>query len=197
VEIHSRPKWLDQLPPLGAAPVFERSQPCAVGVEGVLAPAPAEHAVLLAVHSWAHEPLRRLRDLVDVAAMLEGAHREDAAAAARRWGVERLWRATEATVDALFYDGPAPLPLRVWARNLELLRGRTVLESHLQRWFSDFSVLSPPAAARRLPGTLLQELRPARDETWREKASRSVLALRNALRRRFEHDEQVARDRVK
>lgn len=195
VEIHSRPKWVDHLPPLEANALFERTQPAAVGVEGFLAPPPAEHAVLLAVHSWAHEPLRRLRDMIDVAVMLADARREDAASAAQRWGVERLWRTTEAAVDALFDGGRRPLTLRIWAQNLDRVRGRTVLEEHLQRWLSDFSVLPPRAAVRRFPAIVLRELQPAPGESWRDKAGRSTLAVRNALRRRFEHDDQLARER--
>jgi hypothetical protein len=197
VEIHSRPKWVDRLRPIDSATLFERTQPAAVAVKGVLAPAPAEHAVLIAVHSWAHEPLRRLRDIIDVAALLTETRRDDAAKVATRWGVERLWRTTVAAVDALIYEEQPGLVLRFWARNLAQARGRTVLEEHLQRLFSDFSILAPRAAARRLPATILRELQPEPDESWRRKGRRTILALRNGFRRRFEHDEQLARDRVK
>ena len=60
IELHrepNRPVWL-------AAPdpdeLLELTRPSATGVAGLSAPVPAAHAVLLAAHGWAHEPLRRL-----------------------------------------------------------------------------------------------------------------------------------------
>ena len=37
------------------------------GPAGILVLPPEHHLLLLAAHSWAHEPLRRLRDIVDMA----------------------------------------------------------------------------------------------------------------------------------
>ena len=54
-----------------AAELLELTQPSATGVPGLLAPVPAAHAVLLAAHSWAHAPLRRLLDLIDVTVAVE------------------------------------------------------------------------------------------------------------------------------
>ena len=74
VEIHARPKWVDSL----AAPPVEELFAVAVPsttIDGVEAFPPEHHALLLAVHSWAHEPLRRLRDVIDIAAVAAGADR--------------------------------------------------------------------------------------------------------------------------
>ena len=191
VELHSRPKWVEGVaPPPATADLLAAAVPGPHGF-GVLPP--AHHALLLAVHSWAHEPLRRLRDLVDVAAVVEAAGGADVAALARDWRVERLWRATVAASDAILYSRRRPLTLRLWAQNLEAARERTVLENHLQRWFSDFWIMPAHRALARVPATLASELSPERGEGWGAKLSRSGRAIRNANRRRSEHDEELVR----
>ena len=191
LELHSRPKWLDGLQGPSAADVLERGLPSAVGVDGFLALPCAPHAVLVAVHSWAHEPLRRLRDLVDVAVLAEASEPEELSAAATEWGVERLWATTAAAVDFLFYGERKPLALHVWGQNVAAGRERTVLENHLQRWLSDLWALPPHRALARMPRTLREELWP-KGETWRRKLSRTALAVRNAFTRRSEHDREFA-----
>lgn len=192
VEVHSRPKWVEGLEPPPTSELLAAARP---DERGIAILPPAQHAVLLAVHSWAHEPLRRLRDVIDVAIVLEEAGHAEAAAVARAWGVEDLWRATTDVIEAVLHGGRRPWSLRLWAQNLERARERTVLENHLQRWLSDFWILPADRAVRRLPATLRSELGPEGDEGWRSKVARSIRALRNASRRRSEHDEQVARRR--
>ncbi|HUK95972.1 MAG TPA: nucleotidyltransferase family protein [Gaiellaceae bacterium] len=191
VELHSRPKWLDPLVPPSSSSVFSGAGRALVAVDGFSAPSPARHAVLLAVHSWAHEPLRILRDLVDVAALSAEASEDEAADVAREWGVERLWATTVSTRDCLFAGDRRPLALRVWAQNLERVRERTVLENHVQRWLSDLWALPVGLALRRMPTTLAGELSTARGEGWAHKLSRSRLAVRNATRRRSEHEREA------
>jgi hypothetical protein len=191
VEIHSRPKWVAPLSPPPPEALFDGAEVSSTGVQGLLAPTPARHAVLLAVHSWAHEPLRPIRDVIDVAAVAAAADPDEIETIARAWGVERIWRTTMAATDALLGEGPTPLALRMWAQNLSRVRERTVLENHLQRWLSDFWALPPGAAARRLPQTLLDELGRGSNERWRDKVSRTALALRNASRRRSQHDREL------
>jgi Uncharacterised nucleotidyltransferase len=188
VEIHSRPKWLDGASPPATELLFESAVPSATGVAGVLALPPAQEALLLAVHSWAHEPLRRLRDLIDVAAAARLADRAEIAELARAWGVRKLWATTIAAVDNLFADGRKPWALRLWAQNLARVRERTVLQAHLERWLSDFWAMSALAAATGLPRTLLDEIRPEGHESWGDKVRRTALAVRNAPRRRSHHD---------
>lgn len=165
--------------------------PSATGVGGVLAPAAAHHALLLAAHSWAHEPLRRLRDLVEVAAVASEADPGEIRSVARTWGVERLWETTERATDAVLLGRSRPWPLRTWARDLPELRRRTVLEGHLERWLSDFAVLPLHAALKRVPRTLWAEIAPENDEGWRRKLARVRLALKNAFLARSEHDRQL------
>jgi hypothetical protein len=195
VEVHSRPKWIEPLSAPPTAALFESAVPSSTGVEGMLTLAPERHALLLAVHSWAHEPLRRLRDIVDVAAMTSAADRDEIGRLARLWGVERLWKTTIAVVDAVLADRGTPWALRLWAQNLDRARERTVFENHLQRWLSDFWALPAGLALGRLPQTFLDEIRPEREEGWRAKLSRTALAVRNAARPRAAHDQQVGERR--
>jgi hypothetical protein len=188
VEIHSRPKWVDRMDPPATEMLLAAAMPRAADVPGVLALPPAYEAVLLAAHSWAHEPLRRLRDLIDVGVVAMEADRPEIAEVARAWGVRKLWATTISAVDALFAGQRTPWALKVWARNLARVRERTVLESHLQRCLSDFWLVSPLEAAARLPRTFLDEIRPGDHEGWRQKLTRTTLAFGNATRRRSHHD---------
>src|SRR5262249_58234564 len=126
-------KWLAGLKGPSAADVLGRGLRAAVGVDGFLALPCAPHAVLVAVHSWAHEPLRRLRDLIDVAVLAEACEPEELSATAGEWNVGRLWATTAAAVDFLFYGERKPLALRVWGQNGAASRERTVRESPRQR----------------------------------------------------------------
>jgi len=191
VELHSRPKWIEPLTPPSIPSLFEGARPASGGGEGLLAPSPARHAVLLAVHSWAHEPLRILRDIVDVAALAAEASAEEAEEVAREWGVDRLWSTTAGAGDCVLWGGQRPFALRVWAQNLERVRERTVLEEHTQRWLSDFSALPFRLALWRMRKTLVRELTPDRGEGWPRKLSRSTLAVRNAASRRSDHERKA------
>jgi hypothetical protein len=187
VELHDRPKWLDGLGAPSAKELFAVAVPAAYG-EGVLALPPAHHAVLLAVHSWAHAPLRRLLDLVDVAA----AETPDAAAVAADWGVSRLWRTTAAAADHLFGCGPRPFPLRLWARSLAECRERTVVENHLARWTSAFWARSTGDAFRLGVAAIVDDLRPEGAEGWSAKLARMRSALQAASTRLSEHEARAA-----
>lgn len=191
VEVHARPKWIDVVP----GPPVEELLGAAIRLpSGLYALPPAQHALILAAHSWAHEPLRRLRDLVDVVLLAEEAGRDETARVAREWGAERLWRATIGAADAVLFGARPTWPLRLWAQNLPRARERTVLENHLQRWLSDFSVAPPARAVARWPETVVRELAPEGDEGWGAKLSRSARALRNARLRRSAHDEELAQE---
>ncbi len=132
VEVHHDPKWLDGTAP-PTAELLETAVPSATGIPGLLTLEPARHAVVLAVHAWAHVPLSRLGRLIDVAAVSQGVDRSETAAIARAWDVERLWRVTQATIDSLLGQRSRPLAGRIWARHLWSIRERTVLERHLER----------------------------------------------------------------
>ena len=193
VEIHSCPKWLDGMAPPSTEMLFASAVPSGALVPGIVALPAVQEAVLLAVHSWAHEPLRRLRDLIDVAAVGQSQDFAEMTALARSWGVAKVWATTIATVDALFANRRTPWALRVWAQNLPRVRERTVLEGHLQRWMSDFWAMPPLAAAAGLPRTFLSEIQPEGDEGWCQKLTRTALAIGNAPRRRSHHDRTVER----
>jgi hypothetical protein len=195
VEVHSTPKWLA---PLTAPPIEELLAVATAGTaaEGVLRLPPQHHAHVLALHSWAHEPLRRLRDIVDIAATMQHADRSATDRLARSWGAERLWRTTSAVVEALFAEGPSPAALRIWGRNLSAVRERTVLENHLQRLLSDFWAMPTGSALARVPSTIADEVRPGGEEGWRAKLSRTSLAFQHAAHRRSAHDQDVDRRRA-
>ncbi|MEX0815870.1 MAG: nucleotidyltransferase family protein [Gaiellales bacterium] len=189
VEVHSAPKWLDELEPPPASELFSGAVPSATGVEGILALPPAQHAVVLAVHSWAHEPLARLGHLVDIAAILDGTDRNAAAEIAGAWGVRSLWDTTLDVADAVFLGrrGRAGV-LNVWARHLRAARERTVFEHHVERWMSGFWALPAGKAARQTAEELWWDIRPTPGESWRRKLSRTGRAFRDAFVPRSEHD---------
>jgi hypothetical protein len=191
VELHSRPKWLRDARPPDIDELFEVAVPASMGVPGLLALPAEHHALLLAVHSWAHEPLRTLRDIIDIAIVAEDADRSEIWRLACAWRVERVWRTTISAVDAIFDGGRVPWSLRIWAQNLRATRERTVLEHHLERWLSNFWAMPSSAAFGRMPRRLLDEIRPSPDETWRAKATRTRTALRNAPRPRSDHQRSL------
>jgi Uncharacterised nucleotidyltransferase len=191
LEIHEQPKWVDWGDPPATEELLAVGVPSATRVEGVLTLPPAHHALVLAVHSWAHEPLRRLRDLIDLAALLEPVDRAEAGALACRYDVERIWRTTVMAVDATLGAERSPASMRVWARNLRSARDRTVLESHLSRWLACCWALPPRRAARQMIRALARDARPEPGERWGTKARRTGWALRGSLTRRTEHEESL------
>ena len=192
LEIHARPKWIQTSPGPPVHELFEAAVPAAVRIDGILAPAPAHHALLLAAHAWAHAPLAQLVQLVDVAAMRAESSPAELTALSRRWDLARLWAATDAAVDATLLGGPKPWALRVWARNLESVRHRTVLETHLERWLAPFSVLPFARASGAAAGAGGRGRRPAPGETGPGKLRRTRRAITNAFVRRADHDSELA-----
>jgi len=191
VEIHSRPKWLDGLRPPPVAELFDVATASSTGVKGVLSLPTEHHALLLAVHSWAHEPLRRLRDIVDIALMSSTGDRDEIERLASSWGVEHVWRTTSAVIDSLFSGRVPPAVLWLWAQNLRTARERTVLENHLQRWLSDFWALPFLAAVQGLPRRMLSDVLPEGEEAWQTKLGRASLAVRDARRPRSRHESEL------
>jgi hypothetical protein len=195
VEIHERPKWIDGLEPPDTSELIAAAVSSATGVEGILALPPAQHALVLAAHSWAHTPLERVLELADVAVIAEGADAEEIRDLAARWGVGQLWRTTEAAANALFRGGRRPPALRVWARSLSRVGERTVLESHLQRWLSPFGVLPARSALATALRRLALDLRPRHGETWRTKAGRTIRALLSPFTHLSDHHRALNRSR--
>ena len=190
IELHSRPKWIDWTSAPPVAELFEAAVESAVGVDGVSTLHPAHHALVTAVHSWAHAPLRRLGEIVDVALLANVAERVELCRQAEQWGISRLWRTTERVADELLAGGHPAWPLRVWARNLLRVRERTVLENHLAAWLSGFSGRSFGGAVAAMTGQIVDDLRPAAEETWRSKGRRTLQAVgRSSVRLSQHHDE--------
>jgi hypothetical protein len=195
VEIHTRPIVPDGVrsPPL--AEIVEASVPSALGVEGISAPHPVHHALMLAAHGWDdHEPLATLRDLIDVAAVSWDADQGELARTARSWGIEGIWRTTHGVVRALFDEGPQTAGLRLFGRHLPDVRERTVLENHLQRWLHPYWELPFHRALLATPETLRAELLPEPGESWNEKLQRVKHALLRPGRSMSIHTRSWRRD---
>lgn len=191
VELHRKPNHPAWLAPPTTAELLELTEPSATGVVGLSAPVPAAHAVLLAAHSWAHEPLRRLLDLIDVTVVLESEEdRSLARELAFRWGLGGVWRTTIAAADALLRRSESAPPLQIWARHLAAVRERTVFETHLTRWAGPLCGL-PSRRMRALGGAtriFTEAAWPRGDERWTDAMRRTSLAIANAPRPQSQHD---------
>jgi hypothetical protein len=188
VELHARPKWVAWHAGPTGAELVRAAVPGTSGVEGVLALPPAHHALLLAAHSWAHEPLRRVLDLVDVRAVAASADPAELDGRAREWGLTRVWTTTERASAALLAGARRPLSTRLWARDLAGLRERTVLETHLESWFAPYAALAPHRAAQAMLAAVAADVRRDHGDSWWRKLRRSRQALANAFRPRSYHD---------
>jgi hypothetical protein len=150
IELHKTAKWPSGLRPPRNEALFEAAVPATVDVDGLLAPAPAHHALLLAAHAWAERPLERFRDLIDVAVMANGIDSRELEQTAVEWRWGRVWRTTRAVIDWLIEDAPRPASVRLWARHLADGREPTVAELQLRRWLSPFWALPPASALREI-----------------------------------------------
>jgi Uncharacterised nucleotidyltransferase len=180
VEIHDRPKWPDGLTGPPPEELVSAAVPSRVGVDGIGALPAAEHALLLAAHAWAHEPLGRLGQLVDVGATLQRTDPSEVEALARRRDCLRMWKATHRAVRAVLEGEGHSLAVALWARQLRAVRERSVFEMHLTEAVGPVWAGAPieaPRALRRLP-----------DESWGAKLGRSARALANARVSKADHD---------
>ena len=180
VELHRRPNCPRWLTPPPTRELFRGAVPSRTGVDGVLAPSPAIHALLLAAHSWAHRPLARLADLIDVLAVLDG-DRNVAHELAERWGWGGMWRATIAAADAILANGSCPLSVRTWARHLQRARESTVLEYHLVQVAAPVCAMPLSHAPRALCIGFSQAAAKHPNESWRDKCRRSGKGLAHAF----------------
>ncbi len=192
LEVHGRPNWPAWLEAPSAEELLRDAVPSASGVQGILAPAPERHVLVLAAHAWTHGPLERVRDLLDVALMAAEADRAEVDDLARAWGIEKLWRTTLALADGLFLAAPPPRALRSWAKNLTEVRERTVLEQHVARWRGWFDAFPPSIAIRASLDEVREDLSPQPGETWGAKVRRSRRAVRNAFVRKSAHDREIS-----
>lgn len=172
VEVHVRAPWPDghAVPPIGE--IVERAVPSATGVRGISAPHPAHHAIILAAHAWMTQPLETLRDLVDIAAVAAQTDEPELTAAARAWGVERIWRTSYGATRSLLGGPQRSAAVRIWGRHLPRVEERSVLGNHLQRWLHNFWGQPMVPALRSTRAALRQEIFPYPGESWREKLIR-------------------------
>jgi hypothetical protein len=192
VEVHHSLKWVAGLEPPAAGELMRAAVPAPCGVEGVLALPPAHHALALAAHAWAHCPLGRVGDLLDVFLVARRADRAELERLARAWGLGRVWRATVRACNHLFGDGPRPIALSLWARHLAEVRERTVLEAHLQAWLSALWGLPGGPGVVASVAEIHRDLLPDDGENWRSKRARVRVALMNAFVRKSQHDQALA-----
>ncbi len=191
IELHRHPNLPAWLPRPSASAILAEAVPSMTGITGLDAPDPAAHTLLLVGHGWAHRPLGRLGDLLDVAAILEGAGRVRTSKLATTWGWEGIWRISLEATDAVLAGRGRPLALDIWARHLSRVRDRTVLENHIAQ------VVAPACAlpARRVPAAMAGVLRgtAARrdDEHWTHKLRRSRLAVAHALMPTSSHEQTL------
>jgi hypothetical protein len=193
VDLHRRLHWVEGIPSPRVEELFETAIESVVPVSGILTLPRVQHAVLHAAHAWAHEPLGSIRQLIDVAATCQGTSPSEVETLAANWGIRRIWRTTRAAIDALFFGTQRPWALQVWARNLHRVRGRTVLETHLGRWFAGFSAFQLSHATCMALLAIRNDFRPMDDEDWSRKLRRMRAALKNTFMRRFQHDAEIDR----
>lgn len=193
IEVHRRPSWPSGLRPPSFEELVSRAGPSATRVEGVLAPAPADHALILAAHAWARAPLARVRDLLDVRLEVAETNDELVGRRAREWGMQRLWTATHRAQVSLLGPGPSrDLPL--WAGNITGCREQTVFEAHISRWLSPFWALPPHRALPAALRDVVSDLSPAAHEPWRAKLRRAGSAIRHANVEKSSHDREIGRE---
>jgi hypothetical protein len=180
VEVHAAPNWPQGIDAPAIAEILEAAVPSVVDVEGLSAPSRLHHALLLAAHSWAHEPLMTLRDLLDVAAFAGEESSADLDRLATAWGLGRIWRTTRRAIDALFFDGPPSTALVLWARHLSAVRERTVFETHLQAMLHPFWGHPPGRALVESLAAVRADLLPAEGESVGTKLGRVPRAIRDA-----------------
>jgi hypothetical protein len=188
MEIHDSPHWPDglSLPPTQA--ILASARDSNLGVEGLQAPEPAQHALLVAAHAWAHEPLHLLRDLIDVRALISPELRPGIERTARAWGIGRLWRTTDRVTDSVLSKRRLPPLVGLWAGHLGEMRERSVLENHLRAWLSGYWALPLPAALVATARAARNDIAPAPEEGWSDKLSRALTAVKNATTPLSNHD---------
>ena len=179
IEVHFTQHWPLHAPRPAMEEIIDASVPTALGIDGLSTPAPHHHALILAAHGWRHEPLWTLRDLVDIAAVSAYADAEQLRRTSQAWRVDRIWRTTEDAIEALFYGGRRTVPLRTWARHLELVRDRNGFEKQLTRLLEGYWGMP----LQRAPVQMLRGFRdvvgPIEGESWSDKLVRVPRALRN------------------
>ena len=192
LEVHRRPSWPAWLSQPSASELIALARPAEA--DGILVLPPGPHALVLAAHLWVSNPFARLRDLLDIALLLQEVDRVEVAGLARAWGIARMWGSTQAVTESVFLGGPGTSAESLWARHLAEAREQTVVEVHVTRWASPFWALPPRRAVRVAAAGVASDLRPAVEEPWRSKVRRSLRALGNAGETKSRHEEELGPD---
>ena len=182
VEIHSAPNWpLWLVPPRVDELLAVATTESALG-HGILALPPAHHAIVLAAHLWRDDPMGRLGQLLDMCLMAEAAEPGALDSLVRRWGVERLWRTTQAAAARVLRDEQnQPLGVRMLTQSLESMRERTLIESRFFEVSSPFFAFEPTVAVATAVRNVLPSLQPAPNESWGTKLRRTPRRLRQSF----------------
>jgi hypothetical protein len=182
IEVHKRPSWPKRLAPPRVDEILEAAQSSGCGVDGIVAPLPAHHALMLAAHAWKENPLGTMRDLVDIAAVSADTPETELERMASSWGLRRIWSATRETTEALLGGHPLPRPIRIWARHLETVRERTVLEHLLREWLQAFSKQPPRLALAETRDIMRRQLSLGPGQDWVTKVKSISRAFRHRQR---------------
>jgi Uncharacterised nucleotidyltransferase len=181
VELHCHPKWPSVLTLPRSDALFDSAVASVLGIEGLDAPAPHHHALLIATHAWAHAALRSARDLIDTVVMAAAADDRAIESTAESWGISRLWRTTQTAAEWLLgYRQRPSLAVRVWAPHLRTLREATFAEAYRERWLSDFWVLPFREALVESARIAVADVLPSAGESWRDKSRRIMAGVRDA-----------------
>jgi len=178
VDVHKAPTWPSGLRPPSTRDIIDASRPSALGVAGLSAPAPHHHALILAAHAWGHEPLWKLRDLIDIEAVSTQADEQELNRTATAWGIARLWRTTQRTIDAVLYGGRETLATRTWARHLEPVRERNRFETSLTRLVHAYWAMPPQPALVETMRAVRYMIEPEPSDTSRRRVARIKRFLR-------------------
>jgi hypothetical protein len=186
IEVHERPKWPSWTRG-DVQELFESAVPSVTGIDGIQTVHPAHHALLLAAHSWQHEPLRRVIDLVDVAAMMHGTDPAEIQRLAERWRLGRVWRATDRAIEA-FQTGEPPRHLaeRLVGRHVWEMRERTPFGQHVANWVHGYWAPTPALAVRTMVETIVRDAMPIDEESLGEKIDHSLRLIGASYRRASE-----------
>jgi hypothetical protein len=187
VELHSRANWPAGIPGPSTAELLDAAVPSRLGIEGLLTLPAEHHTLVLAAHAWAHQPLGRLGNLVDVAVTLRRSDPAAVAELARRWGCSKMWRTTHAAIRSVLEGDGRSAGVALWARHLRPLRERTVFEWHVKDLMAPLWGQPPTTALAAVLAELRATAGPEGREPWRAKLSRARLALRNAGVARSQH----------
>jgi hypothetical protein len=196
VEVHSTPSWPTWLTPPSTDELFRAADSESVLGHGVLALPPAHHALIVTAHMWREVPLVRLGQLIDASVLAQEADPDELEGLASEWGLRRLWNVTDGTARQVLGGEPRPgrHAWRARAKRLETLSEATVLEAKLVELAAPFRGLPPRRAFAATARELLAEFRPEPYETWREKITRSLGALRQSFRARSARDRELEAD---